>query len=286
MVPLKLKKTGTNYNYWKNTKPNSRRRTRLIKSTWTKETQEFVIGSFTKLEDAIDNLKPYKTNIDDVEINVKFEVKNVMNDGKVMNIMANEYYKTRNIVPQTSKCIDSKKCHLCYKTCKEYMKEFHMDDNHPAELVKLGFAPMHAAKNARECLLNSAIRKHAMKTYGNKMKDSQNKSKHILCRKVREATGARLFEVDAAVAGNSNTGENLKQLTKHPELVANILDCSEDLIHSMHELLAGIESTEMQDVNVHEHLAEHVFNIFKEEFGEYSNITHHFIEFFNILHSS
>ena len=42
------------------------------------------------------------------------------------------------------------------------------------------------------------------------------------------------------------------------------LDCSEDLIHSMHELLAGIESTEMQDVNVHEHLAEHVFNIFKE----------------------
>ena len=55
--------------------------------------------------------------------------------------------------------------------------------------------------------------------------------------------------------------------------MATILNCSPDLIFMMHELLSSIESIDQQNPVLTETLAKNVFNLFKEEFEEYSNIS-------------
>ena len=83
-------------------------------------------------------------------------------------------------------------------------------------------------------------------------------------------TGARLFEPEPAKKGNSNTGENLKLITKFPEKTASILDCSEELLFIMHEILGMLESTKKQNVNQLKTLSERAFLLFKEDYGDYS----------------
>ena len=70
-----------------------------------------------------------------------------------------------------------------------------------------------------------------------------------MCEKLRLETGARLFEPEPAKKGNSNTGENLKQVTRYPKTTAKILDCSEQLIYLLHEFLGRLESLESQNAD-------------------------------------
>ena len=77
----------------------------------------------------------------------------------------------------------------------------------------------------------------------------------VICEKIRLATGARLFEPEPEKKGNSNTGANLKLITQYAEKTAQILDCSEELLVLLHELLGMIESINAQDADVMETLS-------------------------------
>ena len=190
-----------------------------------------------------------------------------------MNAVSTNYYKDRNLIPQSAKAISSQACHLCGLTSKHYQNHFHNPKPTIEALKPLGFAPLHAGKNSRECLVKSAIRKHAIKHTGKKTKETLKASQEIICDKLREVTGVRLFEPEPAKKGNSNTGQNLKMVTKYPEKCAKILDCSEELLFVTHEVLGQLESTEKQNVEQFQKLSERAFSLFNEEFGEYSQIS-------------
>ena len=87
--------------------------------------------------------------------------------------------------------------------------------------------PHSTQRCSRECLLNSAFRKSAIKSFGMKNKTTVKEAQNIMCEKLRLETGARLFEPEPAKKGNSNTGKNLRQVTRYPKTTAKILDCSE-----------------------------------------------------------
>ena len=132
---------------------------------------------------------------------------------------------------------------------------------------------MHCAKNTRECILKSAFRKHAVKSSGLKTTSAVKSSQDFICERLRLETGARLFEPEPEKKGNSNTGENLKLITQFPEKVADILDCSQELLFLTHELLGMIESIEEQDTKVMESLSGRIFQLFQQDFGQYSTLS-------------
>ena len=53
---------------------------------------------------------------------------------------------------------------------------------------------------------------------------------------------------------------------------AEILDCSQDLLESLHELLGRIESLKFQDPRVLKNLSERVFNLYQTDFGQFSKM--------------
>ena len=190
-----------------------------------------------------------------------------------MNAVSTKYYKDHKLIPQTAKAISSQSCHLCGLTSKDYQNHFHSSKQTFEALKPLGFAPLHAGKNSRECLVKSAFRKKAMKTTGKKDKATLKAAEEIICEKLREAIGVRLFEPEPAKKGNSNTGQNLKLVTKHPSKTAPILDCSEELLFVTHEVLGQLESTEKQNVETFQQLSERAFDLFIKEFGEFSQMS-------------
>ena len=82
-----------------------------------------------------------------------------------------------------------------------------------------------------------------------------------------------LFDPEPEKKGNSNTGENLKLITQYPEKTAKILDCSEELLSVLHELLGMIESTKAQDPEVMESLSKRIFYLFQQDFGAFSKLS-------------
>ena len=103
--------------------------------------------------------------------------------------------------------------------------------------------------------------------------------------------GARLFEPELEKNGNLNTGKNLKLITQFPEKTAQILDCSEELLFLLPELLRMIESIKAQDADVKEILSKRIFDIFQKYVGEFSQLfppihrlLAHFVEFVRYYH--
>ena len=272
-MPLQLRAADQKKVIWKNPKPNSNRTTKILKSQWTTETIDFIVEMHNSLEDEIKGLHPFQMTIENVVLNVNFLVKNCMNDGKVIYAVSTEFYKKEKLIPQNAKSISFQTCHLCGRTQKEFAPHFHEKKESFSELKQLGFAPMHCAKNSRECILKSAFRKHSVKSFGSKDAKSVKISQDIICERLRLATGARLFEPEPAKKGNSNTGVNLKIITQMAEKTAKILDCSQDLLESVHELLGRIESLNPQEPGVLKNLSEKVFNLYQTDFGEFSNMS-------------
>ena len=206
-------------------KPNSNRQTKILRSEWVAETSEFIVESFTNLETEIQNLQPFEMELDGVKIKVNFVVLNCMNDGKVIHAVSTQHYKRNKLISETAKSISFQVCHLCNGSTKDFQTHFDAPKATIEALKPLGFAPLHCAKNSRECLLKSAFRKRAMKNHRQKDMKTVKESQDIICERLRLATGARLFEPEPEKKGNSNTGENLKLITQFPEKTAQILDC-------------------------------------------------------------
>ena len=108
---------------------------------------------------------------------------------------------------------------------------------------------------------------------GSQDSKSVKRAQDIICKRLQFATGARLFEPEPAKKGNSNTGVNLKTITQMAEKSAEILDCSQELLESLHELLGRIESLKPQDPGVLKNLSERIFHLFQTDFGEFSKMS-------------
>ena len=247
--------------------------TKILRSEWCVETSEFIVESHNSLEGEIEKLQSLNLKVNNVNLTVNFVVLNCMNDGKVVHAVSTQYYKRENLIPETAKSISFQTCHLCGRTTKDFQTHFHIKKSTIEALRPLGFAPMHCAKNSRECLLISAFRKHSMKSCGQKDMKSVKRSQDIICERLRLATGARLYEPEPEKKGNSNTGGNLKLITQHAEKTAGILDCSEEILVLIHELLGMIESINPQNADVMETLSKRIFDLYQEEFGMYSQIS-------------
>ena len=51
------------------------------------------------------------------------------------------------------------------------------------------------------------------------------------------------------------------------------MDCSEELLVLLHELLGMIESINAQDADVMETLSKRIFHLFQQDFGEFSQLS-------------
>ena len=85
-VPLQVRRKDGKTLVWKNPKPNSNRNTKLLKSTWAIETTDYIVKSHEALQGEIENLQPSKILMEGVEIQVNYEVRNCMNDGKARKV--------------------------------------------------------------------------------------------------------------------------------------------------------------------------------------------------------
>ena len=233
-VPLQLRASDQKTILWKNKKPNSNRQTKILRSEWVAETSEFIVESHNSLEAEIKNLQSLEVEVDGVKILVNFEVLNCMNDGKVLHAVATQHYKREKMIPEASKSLSFQVCHLCNRSSKDFQKDFHHARATIEALKPLGFAPLHCAKNSRECILRSAFRKSAMTHFGKKDAATVKMAQNRICEKLSWATGARLFDPEPEKKGNSNNGENLKLITQYPEKTAKILDCCEFLAFVVH----------------------------------------------------
>ena len=191
---------------WKNKKPNSNRHTKILRSQWIAETSDFILQSHESIEAEIAKLEPLVLKVNDVNITVNFVVKNCMNDGKVVHAVATKYYKSEKLIPESAKSISFHACHLCGRTQKEFQTHFHVQKATLNALIPLGMAPLHCAKNSRENILKSAFRKHAEITSGKKDTKSVKNSQNMICEKLRQETGARLFEPEPEKKGIQTQG--------------------------------------------------------------------------------
>jgi hypothetical protein len=162
----------------KNPKPNSNRQTKILRSQWVAETSQFVVETHTSLEDEIKKVEPLEIDFEGVKIKAQFEVLNCMNDGKVIYAVSTEHFKRIKVIPQTAKSISFQVCHLCGQSTNDF-KQSHRHRIKYHHLIPLGFAPMHVAKNSRECLLNSAFRNSAIKSFGTKNKTTLKEAQNI-----------------------------------------------------------------------------------------------------------
>ena len=102
----------------------------------------------------------------------------------------------------------------------------------------------------------------------------------------KEATGARLFEPEPKTGGNWNTGVNLKTVLNESSVTHTILDCSEEFLLTLKQLLDRVQSLEMQQPQFIEFLCEKTYFLFMKEFGEHYSISpslhrvlYHFTEY-------
>ena len=71
---------------------------------------------------------------------------------------------------------------------------------------------------------------------------------------------ARLFEPEPKTGGNSNTGVNLKTVLNERSAIHEILDCSEEFLVTLKQLVNRVESLEMQQPQFIEFLCKkHIF---------------------------
>ena len=107
-----------------------------------------------------------------------------------------------------------------------------------------------------------------------------------------KATGTRLFEPEPRTGGNSNTGGNLKIIVDQSTATDEILDCSEEFLVTLKQLLDRVQSLEMQQPQFIEFLCEKTYFLFMKEFGDHYSISpsfhrvmYHFTEYIEFFQS-
>ena len=106
-------------------------------------------------------------------------------------------------------------------------------------LLEYGCAPLHECMRSRETIIRAAANKKAAL----ENKSAKDALKEI-CVEIRKETGATLFVPEPEKKGNSNTGVNLKTVTKESHKTASILKCSTELLDKLDRLLEIVESTQ------------------------------------------
>ena len=94
------------------------------------------------------------------------------------------------------------------------------------------------------------------------------------------------------VMGNSNTGVNMKIVLDESSVTHEILDCSEEFLVTLKQLVNRVESLEMQQPQFIEFLCEKTYFLFMKEFGDHYSISpsfhrvlYHFTEFLDFFQS-
>ena len=100
------------------------------------------------------------------------------------------------------------------------------------------------------------ILKASFKKRSNTHNISVKQAKQQICYEIKEATGARLFEPEPKTGGNSNTGVNMKIV------LDEILDCTEEFLVTLKQLVNRVESLEMQQPQFIEFLCEKTYFLF------------------------
>ena len=91
---------------------------------------------------------------------------------------------------------------------------------------------------------------------------------------------------------NSNTGVNLKTVLNESSVTHTILDCSEEFLVTLKQLLDRGQSLEIQQPQLIEFLCEKTYFLFMKEFGEHYSISpslhrvlYHFTEYIKFFQS-
>ena len=147
--------------------------------------------------------------------------------------------------------------------------------------------PLHSCMRSTKNILKASFKKRS-----NTHNISIKQAKQQICYKIKEATGARLFEPEPKTGGNSNTGGNLKIILDESTVTHEILDCSEEFLVTLKQLLDRVESLEMQQPQLIEFLCEKTYFLYMKEFGDhyaispsFHRVLYHFIEFLDFFQS-
>jgi hypothetical protein len=264
---------------WKVPRTNSKRYSSFKMRVWEKETSKTIVKNVDQLRQQIDNLKRHIVNIDGVDIGVVYTVFNCMNDGKTLNAMAVRVHKSSGRIPQHQKELSTQSCHLCLGTNATFKAGFEVkQENIENILLDDGAAVLHECMRSREHIINAASRKRAIKKIlPNEPEMAKNdaikEARAEICRELQPAVGARLFQPEPEKGGNSNKGEPLRRLTDQSRKTAPILDCSVELLDTMHELFCRIESTEFQVLEYMDILCRKAYTLYMTEYGPYHTIS-------------
>ena len=86
--------------------------------------------------------------------------------------------------------------------------------------------------------------------------------------KFKERIGIRAFFPEPQKGGNSNNGNVARRFFKNASISGEILGIPEELISTFWELLAAVNSTNFQDIQVFENKAKVAFSLWRQVFSK------------------
>lgn len=229
LVPLRLIDKATNKNLWENPNTSSVLYCRPIKFTFIKESPTLVTEEKKSMDILINSLVPHNITIDDLTIEVTFEMLFTMIDGSICNIV--------------SETNSTQTCYICVCTPKDMNKDVAEKRRPNTTAYELGLSTLHCIIRSFECLLHISYRL-GIKTWQVRGKEAKNIFSETKARIQKEFKEKLDLIVDKPKTGfrSTNDGNTARRFFENPVLSASITGLEIDLISNLAIILKVLAS--------------------------------------------
>jgi len=215
---------------WKNPRPSSPRFCRPIKLQFLHENVESTISEVNDIEQQVELLVPFKTQIHGMEICVKYKLMFTMIDNKVCNAVTDTKSTLR--------------CYLCGATSKDFNNINDILQKEITETnLQFGISSLHAWIRLFECCLHLSyrlkIKKWQARTEEEKkiMEDCKRIIQKGFCLQL-----GLIVDRPKPGYGSTNDGNTARRFFENTSISATITGVSESLINRFHVILQAISS--------------------------------------------
>ncbi|XP_011688441.1 PREDICTED: uncharacterized protein LOC105450347 [Wasmannia auropunctata] len=235
LVPLQLVYkdhiSNTEIVVWKNPRPSSSRFCRPIRLHLLLENVESVLNDVDDIEQQVESLVPFTTQVNGMEICVKYNMTFTMIDSKVCSA-----------VPGTK---SAQRCYLCGATSKEFNNIDEILQKKVTETnVRFGISMLHAWIRFFECCLHLSYKLEIKKWQANTKREKRitEDRKKVIQKGFRLQLGLIVDRPIKPGYGSTNDGSTARRFFKNSSISATITGVSEHLINRFHVILQAISS--------------------------------------------
>lgn len=257
MVPLKMTNIDSQGEVWLNKTPSSVLFCRPIKLIFMQEKPSLIHNVEMDLMEQIERLLPFKTKVNDFNVEINFKLYLTMVDGAVTNVLAHNRA--------------SMNCYLCGAT-PSVMNSFHcmqrtIDERH----LQYGLSTLHAWIKTFECLIHIAYRMplKCWQVRGEENKRIFLEQKIKIQKEFRDKMGLIIDKVRTGY-GTSNDGNTARRFFSNIEMVHEITNINICLLKNFSLILRTLSSGKKINTTRFSTLLKDTFKIYVDNFPWYN----------------